>query len=130
MRKMEIKRPVVLGVIAAIFGIIIYLSYNARNKLINHGRLTQGIIVGEDRTYRGYLVLEYEFNVEGKKFTNTRDLVGLVVMAGRDFQGKSFPILYDPQDPSLNDILITPKGFGSYNREFPDSLNWVKNYLK
>jgi len=124
------NRIAVISVIVVLFIVLAYISYKTRSDLAANGRLTNGIIIGEDRTTRGYLILIYEFNINGKKIVGTRDLVGLAVIAGHDFLGKTFPVIYDPKDLENNDILITPKGFEYYNRKFPDSLIWVKGYIK
>lgn len=95
-----------------------------------HGEITTGVIVGERRTNKGYLELEYEFKIKEETYRNVGNNIDLVLVAGRDFQGKSFPIIYYPQNPEYNHVLISPVDFKKYNMKFPDSLNWVKDYLR
>ncbi|MEO7045303.1 MAG: hypothetical protein ABI091_08315 [Ferruginibacter sp.] len=46
------------------------------------------------------------------------------------FIGKTFPVIFSPNNPSNAKILIFPNDFKEYNYSFPDSLNWVLKYIK
>jgi hypothetical protein len=39
--------------------------------------------------------------------------------------GKKFPVILRSDSPSVNQILILPDDFKTYNIEIPDSLKWV-----
>lgn len=45
-----------------------------------------------------------------------------------DFVGKTFPAMYSPNTNTL-EILIAPVDFEKFNIPFPDSLNWVMQYV-
>lgn len=45
-----------------------------------------------------------------------------------NFVGKTFPAMYLPSNETL-EVLITPVDFKKFNIPFPDSLNWVMQYV-
>jgi hypothetical protein len=47
----------------------------------------------------------------------------------RYLRNKSFPVIYSLKDPEKNVMLLTPSDFEEYNLKFPDSLNWVKEFI-
>jgi hypothetical protein len=129
MTEANIKTTIGLIIILA-FTVLIYTGLRKQNRLVVHGKLAVGMVIGEARTYRGGLELEYKFRVGKETYTKVGSAIDLYVIAGRDFQGKTFPVLYDPEHPNNNHILVSPKDFDSFNMKFPDSLNWVKNYVR
>lgn len=46
------------------------------------------------------------------------------------FLHKTFPAVYNQDNPKISSIMITPKDFKRYGYSFPDSLNWVLQYFK
>ncbi|GAA3937230.1 hypothetical protein GCM10022209_35080 [Chitinophaga oryziterrae] len=106
------------------------MQFNTRYKLCNYGFWTTGILVKEERGYKGNLKFVYEFYIGNNKYRGDASGIALLNSAGRDFVGKSFPIVYYSKDPNISKILIVPSDFKYCNREYPDSLNWVLEYLK
>jgi hypothetical protein len=45
------------------------------------------------------------------------------------FVGKTFPVIYDPSHPEINNILVSPENLKAFNIPFPDSLKWTLNYV-
>ena len=45
------------------------------------------------------------------------------------FVGKAFPVVFNPDHPNNNYLLIRPKDFKKFNYAFPDSLHWIFQYL-
>jgi hypothetical protein len=45
------------------------------------------------------------------------------------FVGKSFPVVYNPNNPDNNFLLIRPGDFKKFNQSIPDSLKWIIQYL-
>jgi hypothetical protein len=43
---------------------------------------------------------------------------------------RSFPVAYDPSNPSVSSLLIIPKDFSRFGHPFPDTLTWVLRYFK
>src|SRR5450755_4868221 len=43
---------------------------------------------------------------------------------------RTFPVIYSPNYPKNNYILIRPEDFNRFNYSFPDSLNWVLKYIR
>lgn len=51
------------------------------------------------------------------------------IKSGRfNFVGKNFPGIYSPKTNTL-EILIAPVDFKKFDIPFPDSLNWVLQYI-
>jgi hypothetical protein len=75
----------------------------------------------------------FSFYINGKKIQGTSsynsEVLGLSD-AKSFFLGKAFPVVYDPDHPNNNFILISPESFKKFNVSFPDSLQWVKKYVK
>jgi hypothetical protein len=45
------------------------------------------------------------------------------------FLGKTFPVVYNPDNFNNNFLLIRPKDFERFHYSFPDSLRWVLKYI-
>lgn len=43
---------------------------------------------------------------------------------------KEFPIIIDSLNVSNSYILVSPSDFNRFNISFPDSLNWIKKYIR
>ncbi len=43
---------------------------------------------------------------------------------------KEFPIIIDSLNVSNSYILVSPSDFSRFNISFPDSLNWIKKYIR
>jgi hypothetical protein len=114
--------------VGLLLSLVIYINYN-KSRLINHGVMTSGFIYSVTTTGRGYFTPLCHFIVNGKEYKNNDNFIELPYSRQYDFIGKTFPIIYLPENPSINHILITPSSFKRYNKKFPDSLVWVKSYI-
>jgi len=47
-----------------------------------------------------------------------------------NFAGHRFPIIYCCNEINNNRLLILPEDFNEFNIPFPDSLNWVKQFIR
>jgi hypothetical protein len=79
-----------------------------------------------------HLYVSYYYYISGSKKLNSDNIIDEIreEMVNKYFVGKCFPVIYEVNDPSNSAILITPSDFESSNYDFPDSLTWVKNYIK
>jgi hypothetical protein len=124
------RKTIVLSSIFLLFSYLIYLQFNTQYKLRNYGFWTTGVIIEEGKVYKGGLKFTYEFYIGHTKFRGDASGVSLYNDSGKDFLGKSFPIVYYSKDPNLNMMVIVPAHFKFLNKEYPDSLNWVLEYLR
>lgn len=103
----------------------LWMGNRRTKRLYEDGYWTTGVIVEQDADYKGRLAFNYEFFVDGKKYHNQASGVGIRPSTYQDFIGKSLPVIYNRNDPSENDMLLTPYDFSSHGREVPDSLIWI-----
>lgn len=111
---------------------IIYASYVREKLEIEHiftnGRVTECRFVLRSG---GKISLEYEYKIGGilkydSKLTNEITERN----CNEHFIGKTFPVIYHPEDQSLSRMLFSPDDFEYIKTIFPDSLQWVVKYLK
>lgn len=80
----------------------------------------------------GSIFLYYSYSIHEKNYsasTSIRSTELSFFQAQKEFLGKSFPIVYNPKNPSISYILLRPKDFTRFGYNFPDSLTWVKEYF-
>jgi hypothetical protein len=123
------KKAIYFGIIL-LFGYLVFIHFRNRNILRNDAYWTTGVIIEERGGYRGTLVFVYEFYDGEDKYRGEASSIGLYSIARRDFIGKSFPVVYYSENPGLNKMLITPYDFKYCASNYPDSLNWVLEYLR
>lgn len=114
-----------LGIIPLFF----LMGFTTRYILRNYGVYTTGIVTKAPIS-RGGPTIYYEFYSGGEKYMGKIPYPNLYSDVGREFIGKSFPVVYYPKSPRLNSICITPTDFKHYSEPFPDSLNWVLKYIR
>ncbi|PQJ11719.1 hypothetical protein CJD36_007955 [Flavipsychrobacter stenotrophus] len=111
---------------------IIYFLYQRCQLLKNH-KITIGKVI-ECRFLSksgGSISLVYEYQVDA--FNNIRSKTENLIPlndCNEHFIGKTFPVIYNPENKSFASMLITPRDFKSSNIIFPDTLNWVNKYLR
>lgn len=75
------------------------------------------------------VILFYNFRINDENIEVTH-VYNKVLHHGIDkFVGKSFPVLVSERDHEINEILISPDDFSYFGMTYPDSLEWVKEYL-
>ena len=71
--------------------------------------------------------LEYEFVYKNKKIVGYA--AGGQIRGIREFENRSFPVIYYPGLGGHSQLLLQPSDFKKYDIPFPDSLSWVLQYL-
>ena len=79
----------------------------------------------------GGIGLKYEYHVNSVliKRSSTRRRLG-VNICNEYFVGRTFPMVYNPDNHELTALLIEPDDFKRFGYEFPDSLKWVLRYIR
>ena len=114
-----------------IIGLLIILviaitSINKENELKVKGVLTFGKITKITLLHKAEKNFDYEFKDKSGTIHTRGECLPLVNSSF--FIGRSFPVIYNPEDPESNCILITRKYFEIYGVNFPDSLTWIDAY--
>jgi hypothetical protein len=97
------------------------------NDLKRNGIFLKGKILSTTFTAKSSVMrFKYEF-IYNKKIFISDSPAG--VTNSSKFIDKLFPVRFSPRSGE-SEILITPRHFKKYGLGFPDSLEWVKKYLK
>lgn len=103
-----------------------------KNHVLSIGKIVGGVYGGKGHT--NVISLNYIFYLtRDEKFEGQVEFSSDVVSfrdAKSFFIGRTFPVVYNPNDPSNNSILINENACKKYNVPFPDSLEWTKKYFK
>ena len=107
---------------------------------IQHGRQFRGkhnITIGYIRSVDGGGKgnwgpgVHYTYYANGRLVEDSRRVKEFPYTIGQIIVGKSFPVAYRKYWYGYEDcLLITPSDFTNYGREFPDSLQWVLDYIE
>lgn len=72
--------------------------------------------------------LDFSYKYGGQEMESGRYVTGVVYSPER-FVNRFFPVVVSIGDPEESAILLTPKDFAFFNKEFPDSLSWVIQFV-
>jgi hypothetical protein len=124
------------GLLITIIVILIFIVFSWLSKerdteivrLSENGILVMGRTKGVSSTRSGANLL-YEYTYENVLYKDKEVYHGLSVKGYWDgFHNKLFPVIVDPENPSVNSILIFDFDFEKFERSYPDSLKWTKAY--
>ena len=68
----------------------------------------------------------YTFNIGEEEWAGEITTAQLLDL-GSAVLKRSFPVIYDSNDPKQNQMLIFPEQFAYYHLPFPDSLRWIQD---
>jgi hypothetical protein len=129
---MTFLRKYVVGIaliIFVLFGVFITLY---RNHYLNRENTvyTKAVIKDSYLDIKARLFFKIEFETESKTYFLNERCSNLGLSDSKNFIGKWFPIAYSKNKPDVFRLLVTPTDFMAFNLEYPDSLNWTKNYIE
>ena len=115
---------------------VIYYSYQDKtNQILAHKGFTHGEILASYHAYKSpKYVFEYDYKIHGAAYMGEQ-LISEGLMKD-SLLNNTFPVVYDTTakrnryTPFPAYLLITPDDFKKFNMPFPDSLKWVKKYIK
>lgn len=117
-------------VIGAIWGILRQNSLKKKNEI---GTCRTTAFTAGGRGNAGGIWIDYILDLNGKEYKGSSRYLTNEITSD-DLQNyilhKTFPVAYNPSNPSVSSILITPKDFSRYGYPFHDSLKWVLQYFK
>ncbi len=116
-------------VIGATWGILRQNSLKKKNKI---GTCRTTAFTSNGRGNEGGIWIDYILGLNGEEYKGSSRYLTSEITSD-DLQNfilhKTFPVAYNPSNPSVSSILITPKDFSRYGYPFPDSLKWVLQYF-
>lgn len=118
-------------IVIIIFIVILFKECKKNDALARNPMFATGTILhfSEDAKGSGGRIT-YVFKLEGKEYKNVRAYGNIYTSQGYNFVNKSFPVAYEKNNVGNNQLLISPKQFDEINLPFPDSLEWVRKYMK
>lgn len=133
--KQILKSRLVSLVILIIVGLIIYLTGRMsgdryKENILNNPSITTAIVTNVELKGRPGNFVQYNFKFNGKIIYSNGNAHKEFAPLKRFIVNRQFPVIFSSIDPNYNMILILPEDFKEYNMPFPDSLNWVLQYLK
>lgn len=131
--KREKRKKIISYVIFFAFWTILILSIYIcgkirTNEIENNKAFTTGQITNYNEIPNSY-VLEYTYTVNEVTYKDVSTGQSIAKNNYNYFKGKYFPVVYSAINPQKAEILITPYAFEAWGLTFPDSLEWVKDYL-
>ena len=119
----------VIGFILLFVYLISHLNNKRNVQMISKSPSFSIATINSFRYEKGKALLaEYYFNVNGKTFKNAKG-DGRFEKIGKFILNRSFPVIYNSNDPDKSAMLIFRSDFEKFNLAFPDSLVWVERKL-
>lgn len=97
----------------------------ALNRAKNHPTIVTARIVHLSKN-RGNNYFDFEFDYKGVHYEGGGQLH---ISARNVFKWRYVPVIFETEDPDNSYLLLGPKEFEKFGLPFPDSLNWVKEYV-
>lgn len=111
----------------------LYLIYNQVRKesLYQNGLVSNGYVYEINHaSHKGSnIVIKYKYVVDGHMYYGGLDSP-LPYNIRENLLHSSFPILYDSTHPGNSQLMIESRFWQKLNLEIPDTLSWLKKYLK
>lgn len=118
------KSFIIVLFIIGFFVIIAFYNQRQVNNLKNNHEITLGQITKFYRHLKQTSRYDYNFFVGKEKYSGSYT----VVECHNEFVNKKFPVIYNPSDPTKNEMLIFYSDFEKYSEVYPDSINWANKY--
>jgi hypothetical protein len=126
-QKGYIAIAVIIGIIVAL---VIYNKFSTsslnKNFIVVNGVVTAAKVlnkVGQDAYYT--------FLIDGKYYDGSQPLPKFKNVEDRFvLEGKMFPVVVDTTNYANNRMLFDSLSFVQYGLQYPDSLKWLKEFLK
>jgi hypothetical protein len=119
--KQTIKYLVITAIVLT-FIVAFFISFDNKNKLYARHSQTTAIITSWNQDAKAGQWLDYKYFVNGKTYEGSTKVYLKNSNQITLFVGNSFPILYWPDNPKNNELILRPMDFAKYNLQQPDSL--------
>lgn len=131
----KIKKDFLFAMLIPIIIIIVVSMYYyikfSKADFIRNSEITTCIVtdykIGSGKS--AGISLYYYYYVEGIKYIGYYTNISIYHSHGHAFINKSFPLIYDTRNPKDANLLLTKRDFSNLKQPFPDSLEWVKEYI-
>jgi hypothetical protein len=118
------NKPLVLIVLAVCVCLVVFDCSKKKAILKKNGVITSGRVTKVYPRVKGGIHINYEFYYKGKKIKGS----GLYFIRNKymnEFENRTFPVIYTPDNPTLKQMLIMKSDFNDFDLQYPDSLKWV-----
>ena len=112
---------IIIFFIVAAFVFASYYTSRQEEKLKNDHKTTTGHITKIIKHPKQQYVLKYEFFISSEKYSGSYNMVEYY----SELLNTNFPVIYNPSDPTENEILIFYEDFEKYSEVYPDSIRWA-----
>jgi hypothetical protein len=104
------------------------LSGKRENSVLKErGKVTTGNVISFKGISRFRHSVNYIFLVGSKSYQEEDEITDLDYKYFGLFRGKTFPVIYDPENPRINRILLTKSDFKQFKLLIPDTLQSLVN---
>jgi hypothetical protein len=119
---------------AVVIGFIVY-GYVGRSRLIEHHQIGSGMVYSCTLGVKGS---PNACNVRYRYGVDDRSYEGATLFSPSELQyedclahlaGHAFPVVYETGNSGNSVLLLSPVAGRLYGYSFPDSLNWVSQYV-
>ncbi|MBL7763102.1 MAG: hypothetical protein JNL23_06710 [Chitinophagaceae bacterium] len=115
----------------ASFGYLIIISLIDRYNLSLNNVITFGTITGTNTNQKHTCGgVDFTFFVSNKEYHGSTGYCDLSSAFCESLIGRKFPVIYCPKKISNNQMLLTKAMFKDYNVPYPDSLEWIEEYVR
>ena len=115
------KKTITIILLIGFIGIIIWVFQGLKSndkKLQREGLITNAIITAKKRGYRRKMYIHYEYQVNDKIYNSSQNYSILNAEIG-----DTFKVIYYPQNPEINRILLYEKDYKFFNLDPPIVIN-------
>lgn len=129
---MDIRKKIVGFLLLSFF---IYLFYTALSSddfkdYRDMGVITEAKIIKVDYDYKGRCQIKYTFVVNNTEITDRGVFSGLKLSIKDTLIGMYIPVIYIKATPTKNQLLVSENFYKKLKIPMPDSLIWLKKWVK
>jgi len=124
------KRIYFIGLVFCL-AMLIWQILSRRNEyavLKERGKITNAAVAAFTGMSRFKYGVNYSFSVDKKRYKQEDERTELDYKYFHLFEGRIFPVIYDPEDPKVSHMILTKSDFTYFQVPIPDTLkNLIDN---
>lgn len=120
-------KPLLFLAIIVVVAIMIF-TRNRLNSNFYHSTATISQVENVTDSSGNFLV-HYRYNNKDGVQKEGKGYYPLKFPEAENLKGRSIPMVIYKKDEAVQELLIYPQSWKQYGLSWPDSLNWLKNYI-